>query len=88
MRLTGTTTSSLIFFGDSVRSAGEAWNRAALAYHSAMADGILATDLARTSAEGYGREALDVELDRQAALARIDGGRRIWSGPVRTRMAD
>ncbi len=38
-------------------------------------DGTLAADLARASAERYGREALDVELDRQAALARIDGGR-------------
>src|SRR5207253_2363970 len=38
-------------------------------------DGGLAADLARASAKRYGREALDVELDRQTALARMDGGR-------------
>src|SRR5205823_7808767 len=36
----------------------------------------VAAELARVSAERYGRETLDVELDRQAALVRIDGGRR------------
>ena len=41
-----------------------------------LSDSALAAELARASAEQYGREALDVELDRQAALARIDGGRR------------
>src|SRR5205823_12154226 len=39
-------------------------------------DDTLAANLARMSAERYGRETLDVELDRQAALVRIDGGRR------------
>ena len=38
-------------------------------------DGALAAELGRASAEHYGRDSLDVELDRQAALARIDGGR-------------
>jgi hypothetical protein len=32
--------------------------------------------LASASAERYGRDALEVELDRQAALARVDGERR------------
>jgi Type IV secretory system Conjugative DNA transfer len=39
-------------------------------------DGGLATRLARLSAERYGRDALDVELDLQAALERIRGPRR------------
>jgi hypothetical protein len=33
-------------------------------------------ELALASAEHYGRDALEVELDRQAAMARIDGERR------------
>src|SRR5205807_1736600 len=41
-----------------------------------LSDSALTAELARASAERYGREALDVELDRQAALARIEGGRR------------
>ena len=36
----------------------------------------LATRLARLSAEHYGRDALDVELDLQSALERIRGPRR------------
>jgi hypothetical protein len=44
-------------------------------------DGGVAAELARDSAERYGREALDVELDRQAALARIDGGRKRETEP-------
>jgi hypothetical protein len=39
-------------------------------------DNALAAELARASAERYGRDAVEVELGRQAALARIDGGRR------------
>jgi len=45
-------------------------------------DNALAAELARISAERYGRDALEVELDRQAALARIDGGRRRESEPA------
>jgi len=41
-----------------------------------ISNGELAAELALVSAERYGRDALEVELDRQAALARIDGGRR------------
>src|SRR5207302_1732682 len=39
-----------------------------------LSDAIAAMELARAAAERYGREALDVELDRQAALSRMDGG--------------
>jgi hypothetical protein len=39
-------------------------------------DDLLARRLARLSAERYGRDALDVELDLQAALERIRGPRR------------
>jgi DNA helicase HerA-like ATPase len=42
----------------------------------ATGDGSLAASLARFSAERYGRDALDVELDLQAALQRIRGPRR------------
>jgi len=45
-------------------------------------DGILAAELALASAERYGRDTLDVELDRQAAIARIDGGRRRDNDPA------
>jgi hypothetical protein len=41
-----------------------------------VSDSAVAAELARASAEQYGREALDVELDRQTALARMDGARR------------
>jgi hypothetical protein len=37
----------------------------------------LAERLARLSAERYGRDALDVELDLQSALERIRGPRRL-----------
>jgi hypothetical protein len=44
-------------------------------------DDTVAAELARASSERYGREAIDVELDRQAALARIDGGRKRETEP-------
>ena len=37
---------------------------------------LIAATLARLSAERYGRDALDVELDLQGALERIRGPRR------------
>ena len=40
------------------------------------ANAFMATDLARLSAERYGRDALDVELDLQTAQERIRGPRR------------
>jgi hypothetical protein len=43
-------------------------------------DEHLAARLARLSAERYGRDALDVELDLQAALERIRGPRRPTDG--------
>ena len=42
----------------------------------ATGDASLAASLARFSAERYGRDALDVELDLQGALERIRGPRR------------
>jgi hypothetical protein len=41
-----------------------------------QADIGLASQLALESAGGYGRDAIEVDLDREAALVRIDGGRR------------
>jgi hypothetical protein len=42
----------------------------------AAGDVAFASTLARYSAEHYGRDALDVELDLQSALERIRGPRR------------
>jgi hypothetical protein len=42
----------------------------------AAGDAAFASTLARYSAEHYGRDALDVELDLQSALERIRGPRR------------
>ncbi len=42
-------------------------------------DETLARHLAEASARRYGRDAVDVDLDLQAARARIDGPRRSWA---------
>jgi hypothetical protein len=47
-------------------------------------DRQLSFELALASAERYGRDALEVELDRQAAIARIDGERRRDHEPTDT----
>src|SRR5205085_6081704 len=41
--------------------------------HPPVSDGHLATQLAEASAERYGRDALDVALDLQAAIERVRG---------------
>ena len=44
--------------------------------YARVSDAQLAATLARLSAERYGRDALDVELDLRGALERIRGPRR------------
>src|SRR6266851_7319976 len=39
-------------------------------------DSKLAAEVAFASADRYGRDAIEVDLDRQSAIARVDGGRR------------
>ncbi len=45
-----------------------------------IGDALMASSIARTSAELYGRDAIDVELDLQSALARIAGPQRASDG--------